>query len=449
MKPAPVLQELRALIHIGLPVVISQVLSLSMQFVDTVMSGHAGPNELAAIATASALFHPLVCFVIGVLVAMTPIVAQLQGSGRHRRIAPSVRQGLWVSQLLALLSLLLLPNLEPLLEAMEYDPEVIRITDGYLEALCWGLPAAYAYLALKHGLEGLGVTRPNMLLSLLGLGVNVLGNYTLIFGNFGFPRMGAIGAGWTSALAHWIMLLGMWLYLLRSRRLQPLKFLSRFDPPRWGYWREILQVGLPSGLSFAAEVGMFAVVALMMGTFGVATLAAHQISMNIAALTFMIPMGLSVAITQRVGHAVGKKDWDAVRFRGRVGVLLCVACMTWTASAFWLLPETIVSLYTSDEAVTAMAVQILAMAALFQLSDGLQVSATGALRGLKDTRIPLIANLVSYWGVGLVLAYLLGFVWETGPVSIWAGLIAGLTVAAVLHNIRFHLLSRRPQTVHP
>ncbi|MEL0277409.1 MAG: MATE family efflux transporter [Deltaproteobacteria bacterium] len=442
MNATSIIEESRVLLRIGLPVVISGVLNLSMQFVDTVMTGHAGPNELAAVASASALFHPIFCLGIGVMVALTPIVAQLEGADRIHQIGPNVRQGIWISMLLALLSMLLLPHLSNLLLWMDYESEVVSITDGYLEAIIWGLPAAYAFLAIRHSLDGLGITRPCMYLTLLGLGVNIIGNYTLIFGNFGFPRMGAVGAGWTTTIAHWVILIGALIYLQSSQRTGTIRFLSRFDWPIWSYWREILRIGIPSGLSFGAETFMFTVVALMMGKFGVTALAAHQISINVAGLTFMIPMGISAAITQRVGNAVGQQNWEEVRFRGWLGVGVCVGIMSLTASIFILFPESIIGLYTSDNAVTDLAISILWMAALFQLSDGLQVSSMSALRGLKDTRVPLLTNLFSYWPVGMGLAYLFGFVWEWGVISVWGGLIAGLSVAAVLHSLRFYLLSQ-------
>ena len=442
MNATSIIEESRVLLRIGLPVVVSGVLNLSMQFVDTVMTGHAGPNELAAVASASALFHPIFCLGIGVMVALTPIVAQLEGADRIHQIGPNVRQGIWISMLLALLSMLLLPYLSNLLLWMDYESEVVRITDGYLKAVIWGFPAAYAFLAIRHSLDGLGITRPCMYLTLLGLAVNIFGNYTLIFGNFGFPKMGAVGAGWTTTIAHWVILIGALIYLQSSQRSSTIRFLSRFDWPIWSYWREILRIGIPSGLSFGAETFMFTVVALMMGKFGVTALAAHQISINVAGLTFMIPLGISAAITQRVGNAVGQKNWKEVRFRGWLGVGVCVVIMGLTASIFILFPESIIGLYTSDNAVTDLAINILWMAALFQLSDGLQVSSMSALRGLKDTRIPLLTNLFSYWPVGMGLAYLFGFVWEWGVISVWGGLIAGLSVAAILHNLRFYLLSQ-------
>ena len=256
--------------------------------------------------------------------------------------------------------------------------------------------------------------------------------------------MGAVGAGWTTTIAHWVILIGALIYLKISQRTGTIRFLSRFDWPIWSYWREILRIGIPSGLSSGAETFMFTVVALMMGKFGVTALAAHQISINVAGLTFMIPMGISAAITQRVGNAVGQNKWGEVRFRGWLGVGVCVGIMSLTASIFILFPESILGLYTSDNAVTDLAISVLWMAALFQLSDGLQVSSMSALRGLKDTRIPLLTNLFSYWPVGMGLAYLFGFVWEWGVISVWGGLIAGLSVAAVLHSLRFHLLSHVP-----
>ena len=268
MSAAPIIEESRVLLRIGLPVVVSGVLNLSMQFVDTVMTGHAGPNELAAVASASALFHPIFCLGIGVMVALTPIVAQLEGADRIHQIGTNVRQGIWISMLLALLSMLLLPYLSNLLLWMDYESEVVRITEGYLKAVIWGLPPAYAFLAIRHSLDGLGITRPCMYLTLLGLAVNIVGNYTLIFGNFGFPKMGAVGAGWTTTIAHWVILIGALIYLQSSQRSSTIRFLSRFDWPIWSYWREILRIGIPSGLSSGAETFMFTVVALMMGKFG-------------------------------------------------------------------------------------------------------------------------------------------------------------------------------------
>ncbi|MDB3917918.1 MATE family efflux transporter, partial [bacterium] len=213
--------------------------------------------------------------------------------------------------------------------------------------------------------------------------------------------------------------------------------------PSWLYLREILRIGIPNGFGIAAEVGLFAMVSLLMGTFGVTAIAGHQVAINIASVTFMLPMGLSIAISIRVGQAKGRGDYVATRYIGYAGIILSVLIMAVTATVFVNFPEMIVALYSDDPDVRSLAVQLLYMAAVFQLSDGMQVGALGALRGLKDTRVPFVTNVVAYWGVGLPTAYLIGVYYNFGPVGMWVGLIVGLSVAAVLHSWRFRVLTRR------
>lgn len=436
-------RESAATLQLGLPVVVAQLLQLSMQFVDTVMAGQISAADLAALAIASALFHPVYLFMIGILMAITPIVAQLKGERQHQRIGLIVLQGLWLSLMLAIPMIFLLPNFEPLMAWMGYEPRVSEIADGYLEAICWGAPASLVFAVLRHSNEGLGITRPNMYFHLLGLALNILGNYTLMFGHFGFPALGAVGAGWTTSIVWNMMVFGMLVFCLFNPGFGNLRKFTSFRFPSKKPIQEILRVGLPNGFSTATEVGLFAVVALMMGTLGATSMAAHQIAINVAALTFMIPLGLSTAITARVGLAMGRGKIRQARNLGFSGTLLCALIMAGTACMYISVPHWIVGFYTNVPAVAGLAEDLIFMAAVFQLSDGLQVGALGALRGLKDTRVPFLFNLVSYWIFGLPVAFLFGVRWEYGPSGMWVGLIAGLTVAAVLHNSRFHLLTRR------
>ena len=281
-----------------------------------------------------------------------------------------------------------------------------------------------------------------MYFHILGLLLNILGNYTLMFGNFGFPAMGAVGAGWSTAMAWNLMLIMMFTFSFKNRRLRIYLEIRDFFQIRFQNTREILRIGIPNGFSTGAESGLFALVALMMGTLGVHVMAAHQIAINIAAMTFMVPLGISVAITSRIGQAVGTGEYALARYLGFSGIALCGLVMLVPAAVYLLLPEWIVMIYTSDPEVHEVAVVLLFMAAIFQLSDGLQVGALGALRGLKDTRIPLLTNIFSYLMIGLPGAYILGIYFDIGPEGLWTGIIVGLSIAALLHNLRFHLLTK-------
>ena len=430
-------------LKLGLPVIIAHLLQTMMQFVDTIMAGHVSSHDLAGLAIATALYHPVFLLMLGILISLGSIIAQLFGAEKQQEIVTNVIQGLWLSQALAFISILILANLEPVLYWMDYEPEVIRVTSGYLKALCWGMPPVYAFLVLRMFSEGMSITRPTMYISLIGLGANIISNYALMFGHFGFPALGAVGAGWTTSMVHWVMFFVMLAFCLKASMFESYRKFIAFSRPSWLYLREILSIGIPNGFGIAAEVGLFAVVSLLMGTFGVTAIAGHQVAINIASVTFMLPMGLSIAISIRVGQAKGRGDYVATRYIGYAGIILSVLIMAVTATVFVNFPEMIVALYSDDPDVRSLAVQLLYMAAIFQLSDGMQVGALGALRGLKDTRVPFVTNVVSYWGVGLPTAYLIGVYYNFGPVGMWVGLIVGLSIAAVLHSWRFRTLTRR------
>jgi len=436
-------QESSLTLKLGLPVIIAHLLQTMMQFVDTIMAGHVSSHDLAGLAIATALYHPVFLLMLGILISLGSIIAQLFGAEKQQEIVTNVIQGLWLSQALAFISILILANLEPVLYWMDYEPEVIRITSGYLKALCWGMPPVYAFLVLRMFSEGMSITRPTMYISLIGLGANIISNYALMFGHFGFPALGAVGAGWTTSIVHWVMFFMMLAFCLKASMFESYRKFIAFSRPSWLYLREILSIGIPNGFGIAAEVGLFAVVSLLMGTFGVTAIAGHQVAINIASVTFMLPMGLSIAISIRVGQAKGRGDYVATRYIGYSGIILSVLIMAVTATVFVNFPEMIVALYSDDLDVRSLAVQLLYMAAIFQLSDGMQVGALGALRGLKDTRVPFVTNVVSYWGVGLPTAYLIGVYYNFGPVGMWVGLIVGLSIAAVLHSWRFRTLTRR------
>ncbi|MCG8607056.1 MATE family efflux transporter [bacterium] len=440
-------REVTHMLRLGLPLIAAQVVQMAMGFVDTIMAGNFNAVALAAVAVGNSLYMPLLIFTLGVLLVINPIVAQLLGAGKKKRIGENLWQILWLSVFLSIAGWFILRNMRSVLEFFNIEPEIIPIAQGYLEAISWGLPAAFAYSALRYVNEGLHVTKPGMYFALFGLVINIFANYVLMYGHLGFPALGAVGTGWATALVMWAMLLCMALFTFRKESCREFMVRQGFRRPVWSFQKEILRIGIPNGVSLGIEVSMFAVAALIIGSMGISSVAAHQVTINFAALAFMVPLGLSFAISARVGFAVGKNDLATARFIGFNGIGLAGFFMCITATLMLTIPELIIGMYTSDPEVTEIAIKLLFLAAVFQLSDGLQVSGLAALRGLKDTKIPMFVNVVAYWVVGLPSGYILGIHYGYGPEGLWVGLILGLSVAAVLHNVRFHLLTRGTRRV--
>jgi len=431
-------QEVSSLLKIGFPVIIAQLLQMSMSFVDTVMAGRLSPQDLAAVAVGSSILMPFVVLCLGCMMAVTPIVAQNIGGRELKNIGKNARQVLWLSQILALPSFFLLRNLDAAFVLIGVTEDIIPIASGYLSAISWGIFPAYAFGALRYFNEGLSVTRPAMFVALAGTLINIPANYVLMFGKFGFPQLGAVGTGYASSIVFTAMFLLMLWFTWSHQPYKRFDIFGRFRLPEKEYLKELLQIGVPIGISSTMEVTMFAVVSLLASTISTLAVAAHQVAINFAAMMFMIPFGLSVAISARVGNSIGKKRPGEARFRGFIGVGVSCCIMACTALLMFLFPEAIISIYTDDTSVTELAVQLLFMAAIFQLSDGLQVSGFGALRGIKDTKVPMYVNLVAYWILGIPIAYTMGFIYDFGAPGLWMGLIAGLTVAGILHNLRFY-----------
>ncbi|PWN05222.1 MATE family efflux transporter [Rhodohalobacter mucosus] len=431
--------EISSLMKIGTPVIIAQLLQMSMSFVDTVMAGRLSPQDLAAVAVGSSIMLPFMVLCLGCIMAVTPIVAQNVGGRRFKQIGKNARQVLWLSQILALPSFFLLRHLDATFPFIGVTDEIIPIAGGYLRAMSWGIFPFYAFSALRNFNEGLSVTRPAMYIAAIGLMVNIPGNYILMFGKLGFPQLGAVGTGYSSSIVGAVMFVFMLIFTIKFQPFQRFGIFDKFRWPEKKYLSELLRIGVPIGISSTMEVTMFAVVSLLVSTISTIAIAGHQIAINFAAMAFMIPFGLSVAISSRVGLSIGRKRPGEARFRGFVGVGVASFIMFCTAALMYLFPESIVAIYTDDPQVTEIAVQLLFMAAIFQLSDGLQVSGFGALRGLKDTKVPMYVNLFAYWIIGIPTAYLLGFKTGMGAPGLWVGLIAGLTIAGILHNLRFHI----------
>lgn len=439
--------ELRALLALAIPIIIAQLAHTAMGFVDTVMAGRVSPRDLAAVALGNSLWVPVFLLMTGVLLATTPKVAQRFGAGSHDEIGPLVRQALWLALAVGLLAAVALWNAEPVLHWMQVDDELIEPAMGYLRAVACGFPAVALYHVLRCFSDGLGHTRPTMVLGLLGLLLNIPLNYIFIYGKLGLPAMGGVGCGWATALVMVAMLLGMLVWVAWAPYYQSSGLLRRFDWPQGRVIRRLLSVGLPIGVSIFAEASIFSVIALLIGGLGATVVAGHQIALNFSSMVFMIPYSLGMAATVRVGQALGRREPREARFAAGVAMATALAYACLSASGMLWLRTDIAEIYTPDLAVIGVAGSLLIYSAFFQFSDAIQVTAAGALRGYQDTRVTMLITLLAYWGIGLPVGYSLGLSdWlgePSGPKGLWQGLVVGLTCAALLLGIRLARSARR------
>lgn len=437
--------ELKETFRLALPLILGQLSAMGMNVVDTLLAGHFNAHALAAVAIGTSVWSlGLVC-ALGIMMALPPSVAHLRGAGREEHIGRLFRQSLWLALVLGVMLWFLVRRAEPLLNFMRVDPSIVNDSLGFLRAISWGAPALSGYFALRGLSEGLGLTRPTMYFGFLGLLLLAPLGYVLMYGKFGISAYGAIGLGFATSIVLWVQMFALLTYAVLRQHYQTYRLFSHFEWPHWSSIAELLRLGVPMGITLLMEAGLFVTAALMIGSLGETTVASHQVALNAASVAFMVPLGLALAITVRVGHAMGRNDPVAVRYAGFVGIGMTLATQAFSATCMALFPQTIATLYTKDVAVITLASQLLMLAALFQFSDGIQVAANGALRGLKDTRVPMFITLLAYWAVGMPVGYFLAFSSDLGARGIWIGLIIGLTVAALLLFVRFfYLVQHRP-----
>lgn len=431
--------EIWRTMKLATPVIIGQVAVFSMNFVDTVMAGRLPNKEiaLAALGIGGAVWSSMLMFVIGTLMVVQPSVAQLDGAQMKSEAAYQTRQAFWIALVLGVPYWFLCYFSEPLLTAFRIDPVIVPQAAGYLRAISWGAPGLCLVLLLRYFSEGTGYTKPTMFYGVAGALLNIPINYVLMFGKFGFPALGTVGCGIATSIVIWLQLVFLLFYVATHRHYRPFSLLSRLDVPDYKTILALLKVGIPIAVAIAVEGSLFVGAALLIGRLGPVPAAAHLIAINFSALMFMIPVGLSSAISIRVGNAIGRGDPVAARYAGRIGLLIIMGFQTVSATAMFLFPELIVRIYTDDVAVGSLAVSLLFYAAIFQYPDGIQMVMAGALRGYKDTRMPMIYMVISFWIVGMTLGYTLTFNRGMGPAGMWIGMIAGLTVAAALMLRRF------------
>ncbi|BFI94813.1 MAG: MATE family efflux transporter [Rhodanobacter sp.] len=434
---ARVRHEIVATVRLAIPLMLAQLAAIGSNVIDAVLSGHVGAHVLGAVAVGANIWSLAIVSGIGTMMAVPPAVAQLDGAGRRGEVGAVFRQALWLALAMGALLWFAVRHAGPLIDLIGVTPSLRHDVLRFLSAISWGAPALTCYFALRGLSEGLSLTRPSMFFSFGGLLLLVPLGYVLMFGKLGIPPQGAHGCGIATATVLWLEMLGFAVFVLKHRDYRGLNLLERFEWPHWQRIGALLHVGGPMAVTLLAEGGLFVAAALLVSTLGEDVIASHQVALNVAALFFMIPLGLAMAITVRVGNAVGRGDARGVRYAGFCGIALTLATQSVSASLMLSLPHFIATLYTHDAKVIALASQLIVLAGLFQFSDGIQVAANGALRGLKDTRVPMAITLFAYWCVGMPVGWWLGFHRGLGARGMWIGLIAGLTVAAAMLFTRF------------
>lgn len=429
--------EVRAMLRLAIPVVLDQLGMMSMGFVDTIMVGRLGPEALGAVGIGASIYFAFMVFAWGTVGAITPIVAHAFGAGDHEEIEHAVGQGFWVALGLTIIGIGLMQLAGPILRALGEPEAIIPTGVSFIQALSIGMIASLWYAVLRAFTVGLGRTRITMVISFGAAIVNIVADYVIIYGKLGLPALGPAGSGLATSVVQWTMLGAMLLYTLREGELRRYRIFRRARRRDMAMIARIVRLGAPIGGGNTLEGGVFGLTSLLMGQIGTIALAAHQIAINVASFTFMVPLGVSMAITTRVGQFLGARNLASATLAGWVGTLVAGLFMVVTAILFVTIPGPIIGIYSGNSDVIGYASGLLMIAGAFQIFDGVQVAAQGALRGLKDTTVPMMTNLVAYWLIGLPTGYLLAFTFGLGGQGLWWGLTMGLAAAALMHSIRF------------
>jgi multidrug resistance protein, MATE family len=432
-------QEFRPMFALAVPVVMAELGWMTMGLVDTLMVGRIGPEAIGAVGIGSSLFMGVCIFAMGLLLGLDTLVAHAFGAGRIDECHRWLAYGVTLSLLLSIPVIVIVLALSSVLARWGLHPTVLALTQPYLNVLAWSIPPLLLYASFRRYLQGMGVVRPVMVALVFANVLNAFVNWLLIFGHWGAPAMGVRGSAWGTVVSRVVMaavLLAVIVYRERSlvaSRLPPLRPSGPTTRRRINLapMRRLLALGLPAASQVTLEVGVFAAATALAGRLAPAALAAHQIAVNFAALTFMVPLGIASAGAVRVGHAIGRRDYQAAARAGWTAILFGVAFMSCASAAFLLIPRTLIGAFTSDPAVLSIGVSLLFVGAIFQLFDGVQGVSTGVLRGLGDTRTPMFWNLAGHWFIGLPLGYTLCFVVGLGVVGLWWGLSTGLMICGV------------------
>ena len=465
--PAPrarIGREARDLWQLAWPILIGQLANVGMSVVEVAMAGHASAQDLAGVALGVSIWNMVIITLMGVMMAVSPMVAHLVGAREFSQVPHVVRQALWQALGVSLVAVLLANLAGSIFDHLALEAQVRDLAQDFVLITSLALPAFAAYRVLYGYSVSLNQTKPVMVIALGALLLNVVMNWLLVFGKLGLPRLGGLGCAWATLVCVWFNLLGLLWWMRRAPAYRSTWPFDRFEWPHWPQLRNLMHLGLPIGITYFAETSAFSLIALLIAKFGNTEMAAHQIALNFSSLVFMVPLSVGLALLTRVGQALGAGEPHAARFRAWVGVAMALAFAVLSAIGMALFNTQIAAAYTSDGAVTRAAAQLLLLAALFQLPDATQVATSCAIRGYKVTRAPMLIQLTAFWVFSLPLGYALGLApawlpWAPSePMAargFWIALVVGLTVAALGLSalLRFvarqRLPDRPPQTPQP
>ncbi len=434
--------DLRTLLTLALPVIVVQVGLMAMGVADTIMVGHVSPVALAAVALGNVYYFAAAIFGMGTLMALDPVVAQAMGAGEQEAAARGIQRGFVLALLLCVPTTLLLWPAPAVLAWLRQPAEVVPLAGTYARVSIPGSLGLFAFTVLRQSLQAMHRVRPIVITTVVANLLNILINWLLIYGHAGFPAMGVIGSAWSTMISRLfmaLMLLALAWPVLRD-------YVRPFRPAalELAPLGRLFLLGAPIGAQHQLEYGVFALVGLLMGVLGTTQVAAHQVALNLASLTFMVPLGLSAAAAVVVGHAVGRGDRQAATEAARAALYVSVGFMGVTAAVFLALPGLLARVYTSAPGVLQIAVVLIPLAGVFQVFDGIQVTSIGLLRGLGDTRTPMLTGILGFWLLGLPVSLLLCFRLGLGPAGLWWGLVLGLVAVACFLVMRLRAKLRQP-----
>lgn len=426
------------------PILVTQVAFYLISFFDTVMAGRYGSADLAGVGVGASLWAPVYTGLTGILLAVAPLVSQAMGAKREREVKRIVMQALYVAVVIIGLTVVIgLIAVNPILERMELSAEAREVARNYLVMLALGIVPMFVFFVLRTLVDSLGKSNITMVLLLISLPINVLFNYLFIFGNFGFPELGGVGAGVATAITYWILCLAIIAVVFKGELFQRLGILRRFYRPDMKRINELILLGAPIGLAIFSEVSIFSAVTLLLGAYGDVIIGAYQAAINFASFVYMIPLSAASALTITVGFEVGaKRIKDAVQYVV-IGLTMCVAVSLFSGILLYLKNEELAALYSRDPQVIEAAAHFMILAIFFQLSDAVAAPTQGALRGFKDVNVTFLLTIAAYWVIGLPLGFYLERYTTLGPDGYWWGLIIGLAVGATLLLVRLMHLIRK------
>ncbi|WP_257812539.1 MATE family efflux transporter [Aggregatibacter actinomycetemcomitans] len=445
--------EAKKLIAIALPILLAQIAQNSMGLVDTIMAGRVSAVDMAAISVGASIWLPLVLFGHGLLLALPPTISYLNGSGQRRRIAHQVRQGIWIVLFSCIPLVWLIYNSDFVLQKMDMEQRLADITFGYLHAMVWGLPCYLLMVNFRCLNDGIAKTKPAMVITSLGLLINIPLNYIFIYGKLGVPAFGAVGCGIATAIVNWVMCLLMLAYCMRAKNQRDLKvFANIIERPNRRTLGKLLKLGFPIAMALCCEVALFALTSLFLSPLGADVVASHQIALNTGSFVFMLPMSLGMTTTILVGQRLGEKSPEGAKQVTYSALVMGLFIAVITAFLIVILKEQIANIFVKDAEVIAMAGTLLLLAALYQFSDTIQVIIGSVLRGYKDTQAILYITLFCYWVVGMPLGYVLARTDLIVPGGIaakgfWIAFVVSLTIAAVLLFFRLRKTQGQPDDI--